>query len=87
MGNIDDIKKGIKEGKLIIGTSRTMKALKLGKVSKVFLTSNCPDSVKEDVEYYAKLSKAKVVKLRQPNGELGTICKKPFPISILSFQK
>ena len=69
MANIDDIKKGIKEGKLIIGTSRTMKALKLGKISKVFLTSNCPDDVKEDIEYYAKLSKAKVVKLRQPSGE------------------
>jgi len=87
MGNIDDIKKGVKERKIIIGTSRTIKALKLGKISKVFLTSNCPSDVKEDIEYYSKLSKVKVVKLRQPNVELGTICKKPFPISVLSFKK
>ena len=87
MDNIDDIKKGVKEGKVIIGTSRTLKALKLGKISKVFLTSNCSSDTKEDIEYHSKLSKVKVVKLRQPSGELGTICKKPFPISVLSFQK
>ncbi|MBW2966805.1 50S ribosomal protein L30e [Candidatus Woesearchaeota archaeon] len=87
MSNIDDIKKMVKEGKVIIGTSRTIKALKLGKAEKVFLTSNCPDDVKEDIEYYGKLSKVKVVKLRQPSNELGVICKKPFSISVLCFQK
>ena len=54
---IDEIKKKIKEGKVIIGTSRTVKALKLGKTDKVFLTSNCPDDVKEDIEHYSKLGK------------------------------
>jgi large subunit ribosomal protein L30e len=87
MSNIEDIKKRVKEGKVIIGTSRTIKALKLGKVERVYLTSNCPDDVKEDIEYYGKLSKTKVVKLRQPSSELGVICKKPFSISVLCFQK
>jgi large subunit ribosomal protein L30e len=87
MGNIDDIKKMIKEGKVIIGTSRTIKALKLGKTEKVFLTSNCPEDAKENIEYYAELGKVKVIKLKQPGVELGTICKKPFPISVLSFAK
>ena len=84
---IDEIKKKIKEGKVIIGTSRTVKALKLGKTDKVFLTSNCPDDVKEDIEHYSKLGKVKVVILRQPNNDLGVICKKPFPISVLCFSK
>ncbi len=87
MTNVDDIKKKIKEEKVIIGTERTIKVLKLGKVEKVFLTSNCPSDVKEDIEHYAKLAKIKVVKLKQPNVELGVICKKPFPISVLSFKK
>ncbi|MBW2981304.1 50S ribosomal protein L30e [Candidatus Woesearchaeota archaeon] len=87
MGDIEDIKKAVKEKKIIIGTLRTMKALKLGKVSKIFLTLNCPEDVKEDIEYYSKLGKVKVVKLKQPSVELGTICKKPFPISVLSFTK
>jgi len=87
MSNIEDIKKKIKEGNVIIGTSRTMKALKLGKAEKVFLTSNCSDDVKEDIEYYGKLSKVKVIKLKQPSTELGVICKKPFSISVLCFKK
>jgi large subunit ribosomal protein L30e len=87
MSNIDDIKKALKEGKVIIGTARTIKALKSGKVSRVFLTLNCPSGVKEDIEYYSKLGKVKVVKLKQPNIELGVLCKKPFPISVLSFSK
>ena len=87
MGNIEDIKKAIKEKKIIIGTDRTIKALKLGKAEKVFLTSNCPEGVKEDIEHYGRLGNVKIIKLKQPNDELGTLCKKPFPISVLSFKK
>lgn len=84
---ITEIKKALKEGKAIIGTSRTIKNLKLGKVSKVFLTSNCPDDVKKDIKYYSKLAKVEVVRLKQPNDELGALCKKPFSISVLSIAK
>jgi large subunit ribosomal protein L30e len=85
---IAEIKKALKtKGKAVIGTARTIKKLKLGKVEKVYLTSNCPDEVKEDIKYYAKLSGAKVVQLKQPNDELGIVCKKPFAISVLSIAK
>ena len=84
---VAEIRKGIKEGKVIIGTERTVKALKRGKIAKVFLTSNCPEDVSEDIEYYSRLAKAKVVRLKHPNTELGVICKKPFAISVLSFLK
>ena len=85
--SISEIKKALKEEKAIIGTERTLKNLKLGKVSKVFLTSNCPASVKEDIKYYSKLAKVEVVQLKQPNDELGALCKKPFSISVLSIAK
>jgi len=85
--SISEIKKALKEGKAIIGTERTLKNLKLGKVSKVFLTSNCPAGVKKDINYYSKLAKAEVVQLKQPNDELGALCKKPFSISVLSVAK
>jgi len=84
---ISEIKKALKEGKAIIGTERTLKNLKLGKVSKIYLTSNCPEDVEEDVKYYSKLAKVEVVKLKQPNDELGAICKKPFSVSVLSVVK
>jgi len=84
MNAIDEIKKGLKDKKAVIGTARSLKALKLGKVKKVFITSNCPASVKKDIKYYAKLSNVEVVQLKQPNDELGALCKKPFSISVIS---
>ncbi|MBW2996173.1 ribosomal L7Ae/L30e/S12e/Gadd45 family protein [Candidatus Woesearchaeota archaeon] len=83
MGAIDDIKKVVKEGKIVIGTNNVLKNLKSGKLSKVFITSNCPADVKESVNHYAELAKVDVVQLKQPNSELGVVCKKPFSISLL----
>ena len=46
---MDDIKKILKEGNIIIGTKEVMKNLKLGKLSKVFLSVNCQEDIKEDI--------------------------------------
>ncbi len=87
MSNIDEIKKALKEDKAVVGTDRVIKNLKLGNVSKVFLTSNVPEEVKSDIGYYSGLSKSEVVGLDIPNDELGTVCKKPFSISVLGILK
>ncbi|MBS3097772.1 ribosomal L7Ae/L30e/S12e/Gadd45 family protein [Candidatus Woesearchaeota archaeon] len=82
-----EIKKLSKSKNLIIGTERTIKNLKLGRLKKVFTSSNCPEKVKGDISYYGKLAKTEIVPLKYPNEELGTICKKPFPISVLGLMK
>ena len=74
--------------RLVYGTEQTIKALKQGKMEKVFLSSNVPKSVKEDVEHYAKLAKnVAVVMLNTPNDELGILVKKSFTISVLGVLK
>lgn len=85
--SLTEIKEGLKSGKAIIGTKEVIKNLKLGKLSKVFITSNAPASVKESVNKFASISGAEVVELRYANDELGTICKKTFSISVLGFSK
>ena len=82
-----EIKKFIKSKSLIIGTDKTIKGLKLGKIEKVIISSNCPKAVVNNISYYAGLSKAETVKANYPNDELGVICKKPFSISVLSIVK
>lgn len=82
-----EVRRLMEAGKLEIGTELVLKKLKTGKISKVFLTSNCPEEVKEDIERYAALSKAEVVQLDMPNEELGIVCKKPFSISIAGLVK
>lgn len=84
--SIAEIKKALQAKKAVIGTNRVIKQLKLGKLEKVFLTSNTSKDIKESIKYYAKLSKTKVIQLKQPNEELGTICKKPFAISVLGIK-
>ena len=81
------IKKLIKEEKIIIGSERTLKSLKLGKIGKVLLSSNCPASVEKSVLHYSALSGAEAVKLKYANEELGVICKKPFSISMMGVLK
>ena len=81
------IKKLLKEKKVIIGTERAIKGLKLGKVEKVLLSSNCAEKTVENINYYAGLGSIETVKVGYSNEELGTICKKPFSISVLSVLK
>jgi|TARA_Y100000310_G_scaffold75462_1_gene71757 large subunit ribosomal protein L30e len=78
-----EIKNLIKEGNIIFGTERTLKRLKLGKVKRVLVSSNCQERVLKNIKHYAELSKAEFVKLQYPNDQLGLICKKPFSISVL----
>jgi len=84
---IDDIVKEIKgllkKKNLIIGTERAVKELKKGALSRIFLTSNVPEKIRADINYYGKLTKTEVINLKYTNEELGEICKKPFPISVL----
>ena len=82
--NISELKRLLKTDKIILGTDRTLKLLKLGTADRVFLSSNCPEEVKKDIEYYAKLSNVPLIYLKQPNDELGILCKKPYPVSVLS---
>ena len=87
MGSLDEIKKNIGKEKMLIGKNQTLRSLKLGKVEKVFLASNCSPSVRKDLEYYCELNKTPLSVLKVPNDELGIVCKKQFAISVLSLLK
>jgi len=82
-----EIKKLIKAKDLVIGTERTIKNLKLGRVEKVIISSNCAENTVNDLDYYAGLSKTETIKVNYLNDELGVVCKKPFSISVLSILK
>jgi len=84
---IKEIRETIDKKKAIIGTDRVIKALRQNNIKKVVVTSNCPSAVSKDIDYYADINKVEVVKIEQQNEELGTICKKPFAISVLGFSK
>lgn len=82
---VEDLKKAVKEKKIVFGKNNVLKKLRLGEVKTVFLASNCPRDLKDMVNKYAKLTQTKIIELDVPNEEIGVICKKPFSISILGY--
>jgi large subunit ribosomal protein L30e len=85
--HLTDIKRLLKGDKLIMGKDETIKGLKRSEVERVYVTANCDATLKGDVEYYSKLAGVEVIHLDTPNDELGTLCKKPFAISVLAVRK
>lgn len=77
------MKTALKEKTAIIGLERTMKLLRQGKIKKVFLAANTAAQVKGDIQHYSSLSNAAIEELKLTNEELGTLCKKPFSISVI----
>jgi len=83
MAVVDEIRKLLSEGKLLIGTKSVKKGLNEGNVSKIFVSSNAPALVKAEIGNLAKIAKAELVSLEETNAALGVICRKPFSVSVL----
>lgn len=82
-----DIKEALKENKLLIGTKRTVKALRKEELAEVFLASNCPEILEDDVNHFASFDGVPVEKLTITCDELGVLCKKPFLVSVVGILK
>lgn len=83
MTNTDDIRAAMKEGTTLFGADRALKLIRQGKLKKVFLAANVRKDVGEDIHHYGKLSNVEVIDLNLTNEEIGTVCKKPFLISVI----
>ncbi len=84
---IEEIRKGLKEKKLVIGANTVMRNLRAGKLKKIFLASNPPKTAEEDIVHYAKIAECPVAKLAIANDELGIICKKQFLVAVVGMLK
>ncbi len=79
-----DIKLLYKTGKVILGSKKSIKAVKLGKAVGVIVANNIPKNILEDVIYYARLGNIKVIKYPGSSYDLGSILGKPFPVTLLA---
>lgn len=80
---LSEVRTTVKEKDVVIGADETLKLLREGKIKKVFLAANVQATAKHDIYRYGTLSNVPVVELRITNEELGTLCKKPFSISVI----
>lgn len=81
--SIELLKKNLKEEKLIYGFRTTVLGLKNGSIKRIFLANNCPKEFKDKL----KMFDVEIIELSEPNKEISLICKKKFPVNIVSAVK
>jgi large subunit ribosomal protein L30e len=77
----------VKTGKVSFGANTALQNAKTGKAKMIVLAANCPKDIKEQVEYYGKLSKVPVMTYRGTSMDLAAVCNKLFIISALSIRE
>ncbi|MDD5178113.1 MAG: ribosomal L7Ae/L30e/S12e/Gadd45 family protein [Candidatus Nanoarchaeia archaeon] len=80
-----NLEEALKSNNLTIGTKTTLRKLRENKVRHIFLASNCDEKIKKDIDSLAGINNVEVVQLDVDNIELGTLCKKPFVVTVLSY--
>ncbi len=83
----EQIRKLIEEKKVTIGADETMRALRNDQIKTLILASNTAAQTRESVMRAATLTNVPVDDLSLPNDQLGTMCKKPFAISVLGIKR
>jgi len=77
----------VKTGKISFGTNNAVKNAKTRKAKLIIVASNCPQKVREDIEYYCKLSNIPVTIYKGTSIDLGAVCGKPFKVSALTIRE
>ncbi|MGB9719001.1 MAG: 50S ribosomal protein L30e [Candidatus Anstonellales archaeon] len=74
----------VETGKYEMGFRRGHAAALLGKAKAIVLAKNTPPINAADVQHYAKLSGIPVFIVDKTSLELGSVCGRPHPVSVLS---
>lgn len=77
----------VKTGKVSFGAKTALQNAKTGKAKMIVLATNCPKNIKEQVEYYGKISKVPIMTYKGTSIDLAAICNKLFIISAISIRE
>lgn len=78
------IRLAVESGKVEFGARTGIVASLLGKAKLFVLARNTPEDTRNKVSSYAKLSDVPLLDFDGSTMELGSVCGKPFPVSVLS---
>jgi large subunit ribosomal protein L30e len=77
----------VKTGKVSFGAGSAVQSAQTGKARLIILAANAPKNVRENVEYYSKLSKVPLIIYKGSSLDLAATCGKPFTVSALSIRE
>ena len=79
----EEILNAIKSGNLILGYRESIKFIKLNKAKFVVVAKNAKEKVVKEIEHNARIAGIKFEILNKSSKELGILCGKPYPVSVL----
>ena len=74
----------VKTGKVVFGFKESVEALRGGKAKLIIIAKNIPKDREKIVQQYAKISKTPILQYDGSSLGLGSVCEKPFPVSVLA---
>ncbi len=78
------IRMALETGDVILGANKTIRALKMGEPKLVIISMDCPEDIREDVEYYAELAEIPVFVYPGTSIELGDACGRPHVVATMA---
>jgi large subunit ribosomal protein L30e len=81
---VREIQTALKTGKVVLGFNRTRRALVNGKAKMVIVAMNAPSDIREEIEYYSKISGTPVYVFEGTSRDLGATCNKPFFVAAMA---
>jgi large subunit ribosomal protein L30e len=81
------IASAVKTGKVSFGASSAVQNAQSGRAKLIIVTANAPKNVRDDIEYYSKLSNVPLIVYKGSSLDLAAVCGKPFTVSALSIRE
>ncbi len=79
-----ELRKAQDTGKIVMGAKKAIQYAKMGGAKLIIVAKNARPDIKEDIEYYAKLSGVPVYEFEGTSVELGTLLGRPHTVSAIS---
>jgi len=78
------VRLAVESGKVEFGGKAGISSVLQGSAKLVIMAGNAPSDVKGRVEAYSKSSGTPLIQFEGSSMELGSVCGKPFPVSVVS---
>ena len=77
----------VRTGKVLFGANNAIRMARVGRAKLIVVASNCPENIRQDIEYYGGLSRIPIFTYKGTSIDLGAVCGKPFMVSALTVRE
>ena len=80
----NDIRLAVDTGEVALGAKQVMKSIERNLAKLIIIATGSKEDIANDIKYFANISEMKVEKFIGNSMELGSICGKPYSVSMLA---